>query len=62
MTGSEYDHKTIDGYPVVRSCPGEFTGEERLITSDGRVWDRLQAGVPNTLPTGVIIRQIRDAR
>ena len=49
---------TIYGSEIVRTVHGPHTGDVRDITAAGRVWERLNGGVPNTVPTGAIISTI----
>jgi hypothetical protein len=50
---------TINGSPIVGSRLGEYTGDQKIITADGRVWSDLKGGVPNTLLTGAIIATVQ---
>lgn len=59
MTSDEHIQKSIGGYPVVRSYSGEFTGDVRYVTSDGRHWEVMRS-IPNTMPTGCVIHQVKE--
>ncbi len=58
MVGS--DSRTIDGKEIVAELCGSNTGDRLMRTSDGRVWEEHRNGVPNSLPTGTVVRPIES--
>jgi hypothetical protein len=59
MVNDHHHGNTIDGNKVVRTDYGPNTGDVHLTTSDGRQWKKLGYCVPNNLPTGTVIKEIK---